>query len=372
MKSMLRYILLPILFLLFLNTQGISILQNYLNQPESVVYDQVRNRYLVSNKGNGNIIELDINGNQSIFRTGLISSRGIVIEGDMLYVACDLGVVGLDLETAAIRMIIPIPGMQFLNDICADASGNLYVSDSDANKIFKVETSSQQSSTLISRGIKGCNGLIYREQNNSILVCLWSYPGMIREIHLNTLEINTVVQTHLDGCDGLAIDGSGYIYVSSFISGAVYRYDPQFLMPRELVSVDHEGPADICYNIQDNLVMVPNFDDHSVEFISVTPVEIPDDLNQSSGQMEIALRNYPNPFSSKTTISFYLPEKMTISLNLVDHSGRPVAKLIDHKFHSQGTHRLQFASHSMNPGIYWIFLTTNQGDNEVRKIVIAQ
>jgi len=370
MKIMLRYILIPFLFFLFLTTQGISILQNYFNQPESVVYDHVRNRYLVSNKGNGNIIELDNNGRQSIFKTGLISSRGIVIVDDKLYVACDLGIVGLDLETAKIRMIIPIPGMQFLNDICADASGNLYVSDSDANKIFKVDVSSQRVSTLISKGISGCNGLVFKEQNNSLLVCLWSYPGMIIEINLTTLEIKTVVQTYLDGCDGLAIDGSGYIYVSSFISGSVYRYDPQFLMPRELVSADHDGPADICYNTMDNLVIIPNFDDHSVEFIPVTPVVIQDDLNPNSGQMDMALRNYPNPFSSKTTISFYLPEDKILSLNLVNHSGQPVSKLIEHRLYSQGTHRLHFSATSLNPGVYWLILTTNRGERKSRNIVI--
>ncbi len=370
MKSMFKSILIPFLFFIVLTTQGISILQNYFNQPESVVYDHLRNRYLVSNKGNGNIIELDNNGNQSIFKTGLISSRGMVIVDDMLYVACDLGVVGLDIETARIRMIIPIPGMQFLNDICADASGNLYVSDSDASKIFKVDVSSQRASALISKGVSGCNGLVYKEQSNSILVCLWSYPGTIREIDLTTLEIETVAQTYLDGCDGLTIDGSGYIYVSSFISGSVYRYDPKFLMPREIISAGHEGPADICCNTLENLVIIPNFDDHSVEFIPVAPVVIPDDLKTDSGQMDMALSNYPNPFSSKTTISFYLPEDKILSLNLVDHSGRPVSKLIDHRLYSQGTHRIHFSTNSLNPGVYWLFLTTNQGERKSRKIVV--
>lgn len=40
--------------------------QNLLNQPESVVYDDTRNQYLVSNYGNGNIIKIDSSGSQSI------------------------------------------------------------------------------------------------------------------------------------------------------------------------------------------------------------------------------------------------------------------------------------------------------------------
>jgi len=44
-------------------------LQNLLNNPESVVYDQSRCRYLVSNWGDGNIIAIDSLGIQTYFNT---------------------------------------------------------------------------------------------------------------------------------------------------------------------------------------------------------------------------------------------------------------------------------------------------------------
>ncbi len=45
--------------------------QNLLNNPESVVFDQLRCRYLVSNWGDGNIVSIDSLGNQAFFLTSL-------------------------------------------------------------------------------------------------------------------------------------------------------------------------------------------------------------------------------------------------------------------------------------------------------------
>jgi len=371
MQNTLKIILIPLLVLFFLTTQGISLLQNYFNQPESVVYDEIRDRYLVSNKGNGNIIELDYSGNQSVFKTGLVSSRGLVILHDTLFVACDLGIVGIDLETAATVTIIPIPGMQFLNDICADSSGNLYASDSDAGRIYKIVLSTQSVTTLINYGIPGCNGLLYRQQSNSLLVCLWPYPGTIREIDLNTLEIITLVQTNLDECDGLAVDGAGYVYVSSFIAGTIYRYDPEFSQPKEMVSSNHEGPADIFFNVTDNILAVPNFHDNSVELVPVTPVSVWDLPGQTISNGRSVLRNYPNPFSTNTTISFYLPENQVISLHVINMEGRTVSSLISNRLFYQGEHRFRYLTGTLKPGIYWLFLSTDNEEQILRKIVIT-
>ncbi len=43
--------------------------QNLLYNPESVVFDSVRNRYIVSNWGDGAIVQIDSTGVQSYFNT---------------------------------------------------------------------------------------------------------------------------------------------------------------------------------------------------------------------------------------------------------------------------------------------------------------
>jgi hypothetical protein len=62
--------------------------QNLLSSPESVAFDSLRNRYLVSNYSNGIIVAIDSQGNQSWFATDLTSAVGLHIVGDTLWAAC--------------------------------------------------------------------------------------------------------------------------------------------------------------------------------------------------------------------------------------------------------------------------------------------
>ena len=65
--------------------------QNLLNNPESVVFDSLQNRYLVSNWGNGAIVEIDSTGAQSYFSVALAHVAGLHIVGDTLWAASNNG-----------------------------------------------------------------------------------------------------------------------------------------------------------------------------------------------------------------------------------------------------------------------------------------
>lgn len=56
--------------------------QNLLRSPESVIFDEANNRYLAANYNGGDIIQIDMDGNQSIYNADLISSLGMHIVGD--------------------------------------------------------------------------------------------------------------------------------------------------------------------------------------------------------------------------------------------------------------------------------------------------
>ena len=64
--------------------------QNLLDNCESVVFDAPRERYLASNWGDGAIIQMDKNGNQSYFNTDFqnyYKIAGLYIYGDTLLAA---------------------------------------------------------------------------------------------------------------------------------------------------------------------------------------------------------------------------------------------------------------------------------------------
>lgn len=253
--------------------------ENLFNQPESVVFDVKYDRYLVSNKGDGSIVQVNtIDAHETVgtpspvfeyFNTELSSIRGMHILNDTLFVASDSGVVGFDLVTAAKVMTVKIAEASFLNDITSDSKGFLYVSDSSASKIFKVDPALHTYSIFVGSGLPSPNGLLHDENNNRLIVCTWQFKAPIFEVSLDTGTVNQLIKTGLHNLDGLAFDSNGFIYVSSWGTNSVYRYDPDFNHPPVQVSKGHKGPADISYNEQDNLIAVPNFNANRVDYIEV-------------------------------------------------------------------------------------------------------
>jgi len=152
--------------------------QNPFNQPESIVFDVKHDRYLVSNYGSGEIVQVNtIDDNEAVttpspvfepFNTELSWCLGMHIMNDTLYVSSNLGVVGFDLETAVKVMAIEIPESILLNDIASDPDGFLYVSDRDCHMIFKVDPINLTYTILVESGIHKPNGLLYEQQTDRL------------------------------------------------------------------------------------------------------------------------------------------------------------------------------------------------------------
>jgi sugar lactone lactonase YvrE len=253
-------------YLLVLSLSVPVVSQNLLNRPESAVYDAVRNRYLVSNYGDGRIIAIDETGTQSVFALGKSSSAGLHIVGDTVYVGCgDQGVVGYNLETGALVMDVTIPGSVLLNDIDSDTSGNIYVSDPYGNKVYKINLADRTYSTLLDP-ITWPNGVLFDRQSNRLLVCTSTthYLYSVNTGDGSYYPLTYVGEGHLDG---LTRDNAGNIYVSAQGPDAVYRYESTFTEPKKLVSKGHAAPADIFYDRQNEILVVPNISGNRVDFI---------------------------------------------------------------------------------------------------------
>jgi sugar lactone lactonase YvrE len=244
-----------------------------LYQPESVVFDSTHNRYLVSNWGNGAIVQIDSLGAQSFFNISLNQVAGLHIVGDTLWASSNngpsAGLIGFDLETGAILVQLPLPGMQLLNDIVSDTSGNLYITEYLADMIFRVRLSDLSSSIFVSEGVYSPNGLLHDRDNNRLLVISEDgVGGPILGVSLEDSSLHPVVVTGLSNADGLAEDNQGNVYVSSWTCNCVSMYDSEFINPRVVVSTGHSGPADIFYNKQDDILAVPNFNRSTVDLLS--------------------------------------------------------------------------------------------------------
>ncbi|MBU0509004.1 CotH kinase family protein [bacterium] len=82
-------------------------------------------------------------------------------------------------------------------------------------------------------------------------------------------------------------------------------------------------------------------------------------------------QNYPNPFNQETIIRFSLPERLTVSLTLINVLGQVVSEPIRRNLYDPGTHQFHFAADGMSSGIYFYRLETERG-NIVRKMAILR
>jgi len=84
----------------------------------------------------------------------------------------------------------------------------------------------------------------------------------------------------------------------------------------------------------------------------------------------IQLKNYPNPFNSKTTIEFTLPDASLITLSVYDLSGKKLETIIS-KLLSKGDHEISWNAAGHKVGIYFIRLET-EGETLVQKAIIIK
>jgi sugar lactone lactonase YvrE len=308
------------------------LLDNFLNNPESVVFDSLNSRYLVSNWTDGNIVEINSWGQQRYFNTDLEQAAGLHIAGSILYVASssgsNTGVIGINLSTGVIVFDVDINEKQLLNDITSDNSGNLYITDCEADKIFKVNISSMTYSIFVESGLGYPNGIYFNESNNRLLVLNGELPyNPILAVDLMDSSISTVVNTNISAIDGLTADQFGNFYFSSWTTDEVYRYDAAFLNPPEVVSSGHTNPADIFYNKCDDVLAIPNFHANLIDFIPISQTEVrwDDDLPNNFKLMQ----NYPNPFNPSTTIKYQIPILSYTTLKVYDILGNEIKTLVN-------------------------------------------
>jgi hypothetical protein len=257
-------------FILFSSIQLYSQI-NY-NSPESAVFDAAYNRYLISNTGNGNVIARSMTGTLSYFNQGGSTSiRGITIFGNRLYAAGDEGILVYDLSNGQKVATYNIAGKIFPNDIVADAAGNVYVSDDPAHKIYKWTAATQTVSTFVTMGVSdNPNGLFYDQANNRLLAVFWTNNSPIKAVDLTSGAVTTVTTTTLSNLDGITRDILGNYYISAWTQGGVYKFNNAFTSGPTLVSSGHSGPADIFYDNQNNVLVIPNMNTNTITFMQMS------------------------------------------------------------------------------------------------------
>ncbi len=275
---MLKNILILLSIILFAASVSIANAQNLLYEPESVAFDSVFNRYLVSCWNGSKIVQIDSNGVQSVFKDGIGTCRGNHIHDGVLYVSTTSALVGIDLVTTDIVLDVGLPAVGFLDGVAVDSSGYVYVVDT-RGKIFKIRISDQTYSIFVDSGLPSRpQDIFFDDRHNRLLLVAFTVSPILA-IDLVDSTISTVVPAILGNYDGITMDQFGNTFVATYANnGCVLKYDSSFTIPPEEISSGHDGPAGLDYNRRDHIIAVPNFYANTVDFIDLKTRIIADTL----------------------------------------------------------------------------------------------
>jgi len=352
--------------------------QNLLNNPESIVFDQVRNCYLVSNwaENSGEIVRIDSAGNQSYFSTALQNQfqvAGLYIYGDTLLAAAGVGsgagVAGFNLETAELEFFVEIPGIGLPNDITSDTSGIIYVTDYWGDRLYKIINHTPY--LFISQNLNYPNGIYYDELYNRLLIVSVGGPGVpILQVTLEDSTLSTLAVTGLAGGDGIIMDADRNLYLSEWTNDFIYKYDSPFTGSPEIFSTGHNDPADIYFYSVNSLLCVPNFSSNTIDFVPVIPQEVRRKTTGFNPEGYELYPAYPNPFNPFTVISFNIPDSCPVCLKVYGIDGCEVANLISENLPA-GFHEIVFNAKNLTSGVYFVRLEAGEF-NVVQKTVLIK
>ncbi|NAS11247.1 SMP-30/gluconolactonase/LRE family protein [Poritiphilus flavus] len=248
-----------------------------LERPESIVYDELKDVFYVSNgkdyapgdqgfiskiSGSGELISLK-------WVSGLNRPTGMAIHKDQLYVADVNSLKIIDTETAEVidQLQEPLPNSG-INDVSISPQGEVYLSASAVHAVFKVSQDQLEVWLTDAELLKWANGISAGEQ--SLLV---------GGFHLTTIDKTSREITQLEtrpaieDIDGLWPDGKGGYFISTVGSSALWQMDAS-LQAIELLSSDSLYFGDLEYVPSKSAIYVPRGNSESNSYcISVVKIQ---------------------------------------------------------------------------------------------------
>lgn len=260
---------LPLLILIILAIAALVLIWHLtkpgaLKTPESIVYDSVNNLFLVSSTASGNIVSMDDSGHCKTFMKGLSNPRGMKFLSPYLYVAEPTQVVAIDVQAKTVVYSIPVDNAIMLNDIESDHQGLLYVTDTSTNQLHIIEPATKKVQSLSDPRLLAPNGLVYDYPRRQLLIVCFRQNSPILSYNIESRQFSVFKDTIYDELDGIAIDGLGRIYFSSWGEQTVFQI-PQEQNRFVSWKTGLSSAADIYYHQPTNELIVPLFERDRVE-----------------------------------------------------------------------------------------------------------
>lgn len=233
---------------------------------ESARYDPQRKVIFVSHEINGGgIAKIDLNGQiqELEWVTGLNGAKGIAIYGDRLYVGTKSGLVEINANDGTVVETYSDPNMKLPNDVAVDRFGNVYISDTLDNAIYRLSEGTfelwLQDDALVSP-----NG-IYVEDDRllvapyGVITDLETFtttgPVYILTVSLTDKTIGNFTNVPVGNMDGIERDENNNYFVTDWATGSI-SYITSSGEVSTLMTLT-QGAADLGYVPDEKLLLVP-------------------------------------------------------------------------------------------------------------------
>lgn len=228
-----------------------------LRNPESVLYDSISSSLYVSSMNAGTIVRIGTDGKiiRNDWVTGLTSNKGSALFGGFLFVAETAAVAVIDVNKAIIIKRIPVEGAVMLNDLAVDSKGIIYVTDTRAGKVYRIEGDKP---AVYLENMPGANGLL---TINTDLYVLTS--ASIQKIDVKK-EITKIADGFEAGLDGIVMVAANEFIISNY-KGILYYVKADGTKEVLLDTRANQIMAnDISYNSKTKTLFVPSFSTNRV------------------------------------------------------------------------------------------------------------
>ncbi len=252
--------------------------------PESVIQAADGKLYIseineFGKDGDGQIRVID-HGKSSVLVQGLDDPKGLAIIGNDLFIADKNRIWRVALNQSPANAEVHIAANefpqlpQFLNDLAADANGNLYVSDSGdilgsgkGGIIYKITP--QRKLTLLLDGkadarVLAPNGLLADAKGEHLLMVDFT-SGVLYDYDLPGKRLQEVA-SGFGGGDGIVKQANGTVYVSDWKAGKVYRVEGNKAV---LVKDGYQSAADIALSQDGHHLLVPDMKAGALDVIQL-------------------------------------------------------------------------------------------------------
>jgi sugar lactone lactonase YvrE len=341
-----------ILFCIVANVLSVSsISAQELSSPESIVWDDITKRYLVSNAGDGLLRAVDQDGASSLYGLEAKASHGLLVKGNRLYACYRASIRSYDLRTEALVDVYSISGAKFLNGICADDRDHLYITDFTTKAIYRVSLDSDgdmQSATTWKSLDRIPNGIAFDPDKDEIVTLTWGNDAEIFCIDRATARIKMRETSGYANLEAILVENGNY-YVSAWSPAAILSF-PNGLSEKaiELPINGVDRPTGLVLDSEGNLLHLQSQTNHIVG------------LEKALSSAEIgALRMsaFPNPVSTNSLVSYEVKESGDVSISIYDCRGNLVEHLGTSRKES-GRHQFFYERSGHPSGLYFIHIQT--------------